>query len=93
MHRFGMRGASNCTPANGSPPEDKAIARELAVMRLVVQGLTERAIARRLGISVPTVRRRTARFRRRMGAETRLQAVAIAVRRGLLDPCEGESSD
>lgn len=53
-------------------------------MRLCVTGLKDVVIARRLGVSVVTVRRRAQSFRRRVGAQNRPQAVAIATRLGWL---------
>ena len=61
------------------PPEE-----EIQVMTLIVSGLTDQAIARRLGVSVITVRRRATRFRHRMGASTRIEAAVIAAKRGIL---------
>lgn len=61
------------------PPEE-----ELIVLRLVVDGLTDHAIAHKLDVSVITVRRRIRSFRERVGASTRLKAIVIAVRRGWL---------
>jgi DNA-binding NarL/FixJ family response regulator len=61
------------------PPEE-----ELIVLRLVVDGLTDHAIAHKLGISVITVRRRIRSLRDRVGAPTRLKAAVIAARRGWL---------
>ena len=63
----------------GPPPEE-----ELVVMRLVVEGLTDQAIARRIGVSIITVRRRAVRFRRRLGASTRIEAAVLATKRGWL---------
>lgn len=63
-----------------SPPDE-----ELEVLRLVVvEGLTDRAVARRLGVALITVRRRIHRFMERVGAKSRIQAAAIAAERGWL---------
>ena len=62
------------------PPPDE----ELAVLHLVVEGMTDAAIARRLGVSPITVRRRMRRLRERLGASTRLQAAVRAVQKGWL---------
>ena len=66
----------------GDPVDDE----EIEVMRLIAEGLKDHAIARRLGVSVVTVRRRAQRFRTRIGASNRIQAVALAASRGLLYP-------
>ncbi|HEX9891895.1 MAG TPA: LuxR C-terminal-related transcriptional regulator [Actinomycetota bacterium] len=67
------------SPDGERPPDD-----ELEVMRLIVSGLTDHAIARRVGVSVITVRRRAARIRRRLGASTRIEAAVLAAKRGWL---------
>jgi len=59
---------------------------EIEVMQMILAGIPDAAVARRLGVSVVTVRRRSTRFRRRLGAVTRLQAVARAVQLGWLQP-------
>jgi len=50
------------------------------------QGLPGKQIATRLRITEGTVRFHTASLIRKLGADTRAQAVALAARRGLLDP-------
>lgn len=55
---------------------------ELDVIELIANGYTDRAIARRLSVSVVTVRRRATSFRTKVGARNRAEAVAIAVGRG-----------
>lgn len=57
----------------------------------MAQGVKDSTIARRLGISIVTVRRRAYRFRKRVGAETRTQAVAIAMRDGILPAPKGQN--
>ncbi|MDC2945613.1 MULTISPECIES: LuxR C-terminal-related transcriptional regulator [Streptomyces] len=63
------------------------VAREIdqTLLRLLAAGLKDEAIARRLGMSLRTVRRRIADILDRLGAESRFQAAVIATRRGLLD--------
>lgn len=60
-------------------------AEELEVINLVASGLHDYAIARRLGISIVTVRRRVASLRNRLGATTRAEAIAKAAVRGWLE--------
>ncbi len=57
---------------------------ELEVMRLHMQGFTDASIARRLGVSEATVRRRAGRVRQRTGARTRAEAIALLAVAGLL---------
>jgi DNA-binding CsgD family transcriptional regulator len=71
------------------PPTDE----ELEVMRLCASGLKDVVIARRLGVSVVTVRRRANGFRRRLGAQNRPQAVAIATRLGWITEAPPLSTD
>jgi DNA-binding CsgD family transcriptional regulator len=57
--------------------------RELAVLRLVTAGQTDREIAIALGLQVRTVNTYVANARRKLGAQSRAAAVAEVVRRGL----------
>jgi DNA-binding CsgD family transcriptional regulator len=54
------------------------------VLRLLAQGCTDEAVARRLGISTRTARRVAADLMTRMNARSRLQAGVHAVQRGYL---------
>lgn len=54
------------------------------VIALLGEGLKDESIARQLGISLRTVRRRIADFMDEIGAETRFQAGVEAQRRGLI---------
>lgn len=58
---------------------------ELAVVRLLADGLTDEVIARRLGVSVRTGRRITAELMTRLSARSRFQAGVKAAELGLLD--------
>ncbi|MEQ1652211.1 MAG: helix-turn-helix transcriptional regulator [Hyphomicrobium sp.] len=59
-------------------------AREIECLSALTEGLTSEGIARRLSISVPTVTMHLTNARRKLHAATREQAVAIAVRSGLV---------
>ena len=59
-------------------------ARELDVLRLLAEGLGHEEIGRRLSISAETVRTHVRKATERLGAATRTQAVATALRRGLI---------
>jgi DNA-binding NarL/FixJ family response regulator len=59
--------------------------REREVLRLIAQGLPGKQIAGALGITERTVKFHTAALIRKLGADNRAQAVALASRRGLLD--------
>ena len=59
-------------------------ARELEVLRLVADGLGDRAIAERLTLSEHTVHRHVANIHAKLRCSSRAAAVALAHRRGLL---------
>lgn len=59
-------------------------ARELDVLELLAQGLPNKAIAERLGISDQTVKFHVASIASKLGAANRTDAVRLAVRRGLI---------
>jgi DNA-binding NarL/FixJ family response regulator len=58
--------------------------RELAVLRLVAAGQSNREIAESLGITERTVKFHVTAIFNKLGADNRAQAVALAGRRGLL---------
>ncbi|MBV8684904.1 MAG: response regulator transcription factor [Caulobacteraceae bacterium] len=58
--------------------------RELSVLRLVAEGLNNRAIGERLRISEGTVKVHVAHLFDKLGATSRTDVVATAVRRGLV---------
>lgn len=62
----------------GLPP------RQYEVLKLVAQGFSNKAIARRLTVSEHTVRNQVVAVLRYFGAQTRTQAVAAAQRQGVL---------
>jgi DNA-binding NarL/FixJ family response regulator len=65
-------------------PLERMTAREREVLALLGEGLGNRAIAERLGISVHTVKFHLAAIFGKLGAATRAEAVRQAFRRGLL---------
>ena len=65
-------------------------ARERAVLRLLAAGLTSRAIARRLGLSVKTADNYRGQLLRKLGVPNVAAAVGLAYREGLLDPAAAE---
>ena len=58
--------------------------REREVLSLVADGLSNAAIAERLDVSVHTVRHHIARLSGKLGAHSKLEALSIAVRQGLI---------
>jgi DNA-binding NarL/FixJ family response regulator len=71
----------------GTDPETPLTPRELEVVRLVVEGLTNEAIAERLTLSPRTVQSHVARAAKKLGVRTRTQ-LAVAVLRTKLVPLE-----
>jgi DNA-binding NarL/FixJ family response regulator len=67
-----------------SAPASKLTQRELDVLGLLAEGLPHEEIGRRLGISSETVRTHLRKASDRLGASTRTQAVATALRLGLI---------
>jgi ATP/maltotriose-dependent transcriptional regulator MalT len=59
-------------------------AREIQVLELLAEGLSNKAIAARLGISDQTVKFHVASVSGKLGAANRTDAVRRAVRRGLI---------
>ena len=68
----------------GAPGTEALTARELDVLRLLAEGLPNDQIGRRLGITTDTVRSHLRKASGRLGAESRTQAVATALRLGLI---------
>lgn len=60
-------------------------ARELEILELMAEGLRNRDVADRLGISVNTVHRHVQSVLEKLDAHSKLQAVILASRAGLLD--------
>ncbi|HKY83379.1 MAG TPA: response regulator transcription factor [Anaerolineales bacterium] len=67
-------------PANVEP----LTPRELEVLQLVAQGLANKAIAARLGIRESTVKDHVNSFLGKLGAQSRTEAVTVALRHGLI---------
>jgi two-component system, NarL family, response regulator YdfI len=70
--------------AGAAPITEPLTARELQVLQLVAQGLPNKGIARRLGISENTAKFHVASLCGKLGASSRTEAVTIAARRGLI---------
>lgn len=59
--------------------------REREILQLLASGASNAGIARSLHLSPNTIRNHLARIYARLGARSRLEAVAIAVREGIID--------
>lgn len=83
----------NADTLNGTEPPDPdtatsdaaLTARELEVLRLVARGLTNRQIGTHLGLSRETIKTHVEKTFRRLGVAHRTEAVALAIRSGLLE--------
>ncbi|MCP3817268.1 hypothetical protein NLX86_03670 [Streptomyces sp. A3M-1-3] len=71
------------TPLEG-PAEESLAEDDRLMLSLLVSGLKDEAIARQLGWSLRTMRRRTSRLHELLGATNRFQAGVVAARRGWL---------
>ncbi|PFG44701.1 LuxR family two component transcriptional regulator [Isoptericola jiangsuensis] len=65
-------------------PAEQPTARELEVLRLVVAGRSNEAIARELFVSVATVKSHLAHVNTKLGTRSRTEAAAAARERGML---------
>jgi DNA-binding NarL/FixJ family response regulator len=81
-----LAGNSYIDPALAKPakPNGNLTQREIDVLCLLADGLQHEEIGRRLGISSETVRTHLRKASDRLGAATRTQAVATALRLGLI---------
>jgi DNA-binding NarL/FixJ family response regulator len=68
----------------GGHSADELTDREREVLALVAEGLSNAAIAERLVVSVHTVRNHIASLSAKLGAHSKLEALSIALRQGLL---------
>ena len=70
--------------SSAGAPSDTLTARELEVLELVAEGLSNKLIAARLGISDHTAKFHVNAILSKLGADTRTEAVVRAARLGLL---------
>lgn len=78
-------GAGEAVGRHLAGPADLITAREAEVLALLAEGASNKAIARRLGISVHTAKFHVASLLDKLDATGRTDAVAHAARIGLLD--------
>ena len=76
--------AAQLARAVRQPRRDRLTEREREALALLAEGLANRAIAERLGITERTVKFHVAEILARLGASNRAQAVAIAKARGII---------
>jgi len=68
----------------GEPLPEHLTTREIEVLELIAEGLSNKAIATRLGISDQTVKFHASSIQGKLGAANRTDAVRRAVRHGLV---------
>jgi DNA-binding NarL/FixJ family response regulator len=71
-------------PGGGRAGHNDLTEREREVLSLLAEGLTNAAIAERMVVSVHTVRNHIANLSHKLGAHSKLEALSIAVREGVL---------
>jgi DNA-binding CsgD family transcriptional regulator len=78
---------NRATPFGSGPAAARAVTGPItaALIRLLVDGVKDEVIARRLGMSIRTCRRHIAELMEILGARSRFQAGAIAERQGLTE--------
>jgi DNA-binding NarL/FixJ family response regulator len=70
----------------GAPTAEQSLSeREREILQLLAEGFHTEEVARRIGLSVETVKSDTKRVIAKLQADTRTHAVAIALRRALID--------
>jgi DNA-binding NarL/FixJ family response regulator len=79
-----IAGRPKAAPTTDDAIEEPLTARELDVLALMAEGLTNKRIAERLRISDQTVKFHVAAISGKLGAVNRTDAVRRAVRRGLV---------
>lgn len=71
-------------PITAGPPDELLTPREIEVLRLLAEGLANKAIALQLGISEHTVKFHLNAILGKLGAQSRTEAVVTAIRLGLI---------
>lgn len=77
---------SGAAPAESRRPASQLTPREREILQMIADGLTDREIAARLTLSPATARTHARNLIGKLGAHTRAQAVAIAIRNGEISP-------
>ena len=84
---------ARATPTNTNPAKSNGngkasaglTAREVEVLHCLSEGLTNKEIARRLGLQEVTIKMHTSRLFGKLGVRNRVQAVSLAISDGLLE--------
>ena len=75
---------ANSNGAEGLPAPESLTAREGEVLELLAEGLSNRRVAERLGISEHTVKFHVTSIYGKLGASSRAELIRRAARRGLI---------
>src|SRR4051812_4176716 len=70
---------------DGTPAEQPLSEREREILQLLAEGFHTEEVARRIGLSVETVKSDTKRVITKLQADTRTHAVAIALRQAIIE--------
>ena len=70
---------------NADSPVERLTAREHEVLKLLTEGLSSKEIASSLSVGEQTIKTHLSHIYQKLGAVDRAQAVAIGLRRGLID--------
>ena len=82
---LGPRARREAQPArDAADPAQPLTAREIEVLGMLAEGLGNKTIASRLGISTHTAKFHVASILAKLGAGSRTEAVTIGMRRGLV---------
>ncbi len=81
-----VAGSNEGQPVEVEPREVRLTDRQREVLSYLALGWETKYIAEELGVSWYTVRKHIENLRRRLGASTRLEAVMIAMRLGIIPP-------
>jgi two-component system, NarL family, response regulator YdfI len=88
LHPDALRSVLSPMPSRDQPeldPADQILSpREIEVLRMTAEGLGNKEIASKLGISDHTVKFHISSIFAKLGASSRTEAVAIGIRKGLL---------
>jgi DNA-binding NarL/FixJ family response regulator len=87
LHRGGVSpGVATVRALDRGSPGRFLSAREQRLLELMALGLTSKAIARELGLSVSTARTYTQRLLEKLDTHSKIEAVRKAIRLGLIEP-------
>jgi two-component system response regulator NreC len=81
----GLFEASQQSPENPDHPTESLTPRETEVLRLIVEGYTNRQIGQELGISIRTVEGHRANISDKLGLHSRVELVRYARQHGLIE--------